>query len=103
MPDVRPPEVTELDLAAERVSSVLWTSGYRVAFDWIRLPIFEDSGLPVHDRGVTSVPGLTFIGLPWQHGMGSANLLAVARDAEHLAARWGASANRPGRPRAGRT
>ena len=88
VPDVRPPEVPELDLAAEGVSSVLWTSGYRVAFDWIRLPIFEDSGLPLHVRGVTSIPDLTFIGLPWQHGMGSANLVAVAQDAEHLASRW---------------
>jgi putative flavoprotein involved in K+ transport len=85
------PEVTELDLAAEGISTVLWTSGYRLAFDWIELPIFEDSGMPVHERGVTNVPGLTFLGLPWQRGMGSANLIAVVQDAEflaeHLAAR----------------
>lgn len=86
--EVRPPEVTELDLAAEGISTVLWTSGYRLAFDWIELPIFDETGLPRHDRGVTEVPGLTFIGLPWQHSMGSANLVDIATDAEHLAARW---------------
>ena len=47
--------------------------------------------MPVHERGVTNVPGLTFLGLPWQRGMGSANLVAVVQDAEylveHLAAR----------------
>jgi putative flavoprotein involved in K+ transport len=85
---VEPPEVTDLDLASEGVSTVLWTSGYRLAFDWIELPIFEPSGLPIHDRGVTSVPGLTFIGLPWQHTMGSANLVAMGQDAEYLASRW---------------
>lgn len=86
--DVHPPEVTELDLAAEGISTVLWTSGYRLAFDWIELPIFEETGLPRHERGVTEVSGLTFIGLPWQHSMGSANLVDIASDAEHLAARW---------------
>jgi putative flavoprotein involved in K+ transport len=86
--ELEPPEVTELDLAAEGISTVLWTSGYRLAFDWIELPIFEESGMPIHERGVTAVPGLTFIGLPWQRGMGSANLIAVVQDAEYLAARW---------------
>jgi putative flavoprotein involved in K+ transport len=86
--DFTPPEVTELDLAAEGISTVLWTSGYRLAFDWIELPIFEESGMPIHRRGVTEVPGLTFIGLPWQRGMGSANMVAFVKDAEHLAGRW---------------
>ncbi|HEX2754462.1 MAG TPA: NAD(P)-binding domain-containing protein [Candidatus Limnocylindrales bacterium] len=83
-----PPEVTELDLAAEGISTVLFTSGYRLDFSWIDLPIFEESGLPVHVRGVTEVPGLTFIGLPWQYSMGSANLVSFAQDAAYLAERW---------------
>jgi putative flavoprotein involved in K+ transport len=82
------PEVTELDLAAEGISTVLYTSGYRLDFSWIDLPIFEDSGMPIHVRGATDVAGLEFIGLPWQHSMGSANLIAVAQDAEYLAERW---------------
>lgn len=83
-----PPEVTELDLAAEGVAAILWTSGYRLTFDWIELPIFEESGMPIHRRGVSEVAGLTFAGLPWQHTMGSANLVAFLEDAEYLAARW---------------
>ncbi|MEO5939720.1 MAG: FAD-dependent oxidoreductase, partial [Candidatus Limnocylindrales bacterium] len=55
---------------------------------WIEFPIFEESGMPIHRRGVSEVPGLTFAGLPWQHTMGSANLLAFLEDAEYLAARW---------------
>jgi putative flavoprotein involved in K+ transport len=83
-----PPEVTDLDLAAEGISSVLWTSGYRPAFGWLELPVFDEYGLPRQVRGVTEVPGLTFIGLPWMYDMGSANLVGVARDAEHLARLW---------------
>ena len=83
-----PPEVIELDLAAEGVSTVLWSSGYRPAFDWIELPVLDELGLPVQPGGATAVDGLTFIGTPWLVDMGSANLVGLLRDAEGLAARW---------------
>jgi putative flavoprotein involved in K+ transport len=85
--DHEPAEVEELDLASEGISTVLWTSGYRPDFGWIELPVFDDLGLPITDRGVTDVPGLSFIGTPWLLDMGSANLIAVARDAETLVER----------------
>jgi putative flavoprotein involved in K+ transport len=86
--DFGPPEVTELDLAAEGVSTVLWTSGYRPAFGWIDLPVLDEYGLPRQVGGETDVPGLSFIGLPWMVDMASANLVGLVRDAEALAARW---------------
>jgi putative flavoprotein involved in K+ transport len=86
--DYQPAEVTELDLAAEGITTVMWTSGYRPAFDWIDIPVLDEFGLPRQTRGVTEVPGLTFIGLPWMHDMGSANLVGLARDAEYLARLW---------------
>jgi putative flavoprotein involved in K+ transport len=86
--DYEPPEVLELDLAVEGVSTVLWTSGYRLDFSWIDLPIFDEFGAPRHVRGVTEVPGLTFLGLPWQLNQGSATFFGVANDARYLAERW---------------
>jgi putative flavoprotein involved in K+ transport len=83
-----PPTVTALDLADERFSTVIWTSGYRPAFEWIELPIFDEFGLPRQDAGRTAVDGLAFIGLPWMVDMGSANLVSLVRDAEALAADW---------------
>jgi putative flavoprotein involved in K+ transport len=76
-----------LDLRREGVTSVIWTSGYRPAFSWIRLPIFDEFGLPHQTGGVSDVPGLSFIGVPWLVDLGSANLIALVRDAEDLAAR----------------
>ena len=58
---------TELVLGREGVKSVLWAGGYRPAFSWIDLPIFDDLGFPRAERGVTDVPGLAFVGLPWMH------------------------------------
>ena len=86
--DYEPPEVLELDLAAEGVSTVLWTSGYRLEFSWIDVPIFDEFGAPRHVRGVTGVAGLTFLGLPWQLNQTSATIFGVAGDAQYLAERW---------------
>jgi putative flavoprotein involved in K+ transport len=87
-PQHEPPELTELDLADAGISTVLWTTGYAPDYRWIDLPIHDEFGVPRHDRGVSEVPGLTFLGLLFQHDNASANLAGVARDAEYVAARW---------------
>ena len=85
-----PPEVGSLDLRAEGISTVLWTSGYRPAFDWIGPHVLDELGLPITTGGQTAVEGLSFIGTPWLVDMGSANLIGLVRDAEALAASLGA-------------
>ena len=86
--DYTVPEVTELDLATEGISTVLWTTGYAPDYDWLDVPVEREHGVPKHVRGITDVPGLTFIGMLFQLDNGSANLTGVARDAEYLASRW---------------
>jgi putative flavoprotein involved in K+ transport len=81
-----PGEVTVLDTAASRISAVVWCIGFGSDFRWVKLPIFDERGYPTHDRGVTPVSGLYFIGLPWLHTWGSGRFSGVGRDAEHLAA-----------------
>ncbi|HET9456580.1 MAG TPA: NAD(P)-binding domain-containing protein [Candidatus Limnocylindrales bacterium] len=83
-----PPPVEEIDLVAEGISTILWTSGYRLAFGrWIELPIFDDHGFPRTERGVSEIDGLGFVGVPWMTDQGSANLIGVARDAQHVVER----------------
>jgi len=83
----------ELDLRSAGIGAVVWCVGFRSDYRWIELPIFDGKGYPCHHRGVTSVPGITFLGLPWQHTWGSGRFSGVARDAaylaEHIAARAG--------------
>lgn len=75
---------TSLDLAAEGISSVVWAIGYRPDYRWVKVGVFDGSGRPTHERGVTSAPGLYFLGLPWLHTWGSGRFLGIARDAEHV-------------------
>ncbi|GLZ00423.1 MSMEG_0569 family flavin-dependent oxidoreductase [Actinoplanes sp. NBRC 103695] len=69
------------------VTAVVWATGFHRDHRWIEAPVFDGRGYPTHDRGVTSVPGLYFLGLPWQWTWGSGRFAGVARDAEHLAGR----------------
>lgn len=75
-----------LDLAAEGVTSIIWAIGYRPDYRWIKVGAFDGSGRPTHTRGVTAVPGLYFLGLPWLHTWGSGRFHGIARDAEHVVA-----------------
>lgn len=79
-------EPTELDLAEQGVTSIVWAIGYRPDYRWIEASAFDGAGRPMQNRGVTSVEGLTFIGLPWMHTWGSGRFLGIDRDAQHVAA-----------------
>jgi len=69
------------------VDAVIWATGYRPEYTWIKLPIFDGDGRLRHRRGVTEVPGLYFLGLTWQHTRGSALIGFVEADAEFTAKR----------------
>ena len=77
---VRFEDQAEIDVAA-----VVWATGFRVDHSWVDLPIFDDAGRLVHQRGVTEAPGLYFLGLSWQYTRGSALLGWVKDDAGYIA------------------
>lgn len=83
-PDAEP---TELDLRAAGITSVIWAIGYRADYSWVDVGVFDGRGHPTHHRGVTDVPGLFFLGLPWLHTWGSGRFAGIAPDAEHLSER----------------
>ena len=70
------------------VANVIWCTGFRHDLSWIDLPIFDESGSPMHERGVvTSEPGLYFVGLPFQFALASDLIPGVARDARYVVKR----------------
>jgi len=74
-----------VELATDDLAAVIWCTGYRSDFRWVEVPVFDGSGQPAHERGVTHAPGLYFIGLPWLHTWGSGRFCGVAEDAHHIA------------------
>lgn len=75
------------DYVVEGITSIIWSMGFHSDYRWIELPIFDGKGYPGHVRGVTTVPGIYFLGLPWQYTWGSGRFSGVAQDARYLAER----------------
>lgn len=73
------------DGSTHRPATVVWATGFRTDYSWITIPGVLLDGQVVHDRGRTRVPGLFFVGLPWQHTRGSSLLGFVQHDAEWVA------------------
>lgn len=70
------------------VANVLWCTGFRPDFAWIDLPIFGDDGFPKEERGVvTEMPGIGFVGLPFQFGFTSMLVVGAGPDASHVVGR----------------
>jgi len=91
-PFVPPPAPRALDLAAEGISTVLWATGYRRVYDWLRLPVVDARGEIRHRDGVVDgAPGLYVLGLRFLRRRNSSFLDGVGADAaalaDHLVAR----------------
>lgn len=68
------------------VANVIWCTGYRTGFqEWIDVPVLDEDGRPVHDRGVSAVDGLYFLGLFFLHALWSETIPGVQRDARYIA------------------
>jgi putative flavoprotein involved in K+ transport len=74
-----------LDYPVDALSAVIWSTGYQSDFSWVEIPVFDGKGYPGHDRGITPIAGLYFLGLPWLYTWGSGRFSGIARDAHYLA------------------
>ncbi|MBX6381869.1 MAG: NAD(P)-binding domain-containing protein [Microbispora sp.] len=95
--DAKGRDVVLADGRRVRPDGVVWATGFRAHYPWLRVPVLDERGAPVHREGVTAWPGLYFLGLPWQRTRGSAVLGWVDRDARALAERLTAAADTPGK------
>ncbi|MFE0024000.1 flavin-containing monooxygenase [Amycolatopsis sp. NPDC059021] len=77
--------ILELDLAAAGVRSIVWATGFATDYSWLRVDAFDEKGKPRHRRGVSSEPGVYFLGLPWLARRGSSFIWGVWHDAKFVA------------------
>jgi putative flavoprotein involved in K+ transport len=77
--------ILELDLARAGVTSIIWATGFATDYSWLKVDAFDDNGKPQHQRGVSSEPGVYFLGLPWQSRRGSSFIWGVWHDAKYVA------------------
>jgi putative flavoprotein involved in K+ transport len=77
--------ISQINLAHAGITSIIWATGYALDFGWLNLDAFDHEGRPVHQRGVSRVPGLYFLGLSWLTRRASPFIWGVWHDAEYLA------------------
>ena len=77
--------VLELDLAAVGITSIIWATGFRSDYSWLQVDALDDSGRPAHRRGISTEPGVYFVGLPWLSRRGSTFIWGVWHDASYVA------------------
>jgi putative flavoprotein involved in K+ transport len=75
-----------IDLAQAGIRTVLWATGYRREYPWLRVPVLDGRGELRHDGGITPEPGLYALGLYFMRRRNSSFLDGVGADAAELAA-----------------
>lgn len=84
-PDCVTDPILSLDLAAAGIGTIIWATGFRFDYSWLKFDAFDEQGRPRHHRGVSVEPGLYFLGLPWQSRRGSSFIWGVWHDAKYVA------------------
>jgi len=77
--------ILHLNLHDAGIAAIVWATGFALDFGWLHAGAFDERGRPQHQRGVTDVPGLYFLGLPWLSRRASSFIFGVERDAAYLA------------------
>ena len=81
-----------IDLRAENIRTVVWATGYKRHYPWLKVPVLDEHGEIRHEGGVMPEPGLYVLGMRFQRSKGSNLLDYVGRDAEvltkHIAERF---------------
>jgi putative flavoprotein involved in K+ transport len=75
-----------LDLVANRIGTVLWATGFRPDYRWLRVPAFDRKGHLRHEGGVVDAPGLYALGLNFMRRRKSSFIHGAEDDVRELGA-----------------
>lgn len=83
--DASEKQIIFADGSSLEAGTIIWATGFRSDYPWLQIPeIFNNKQNVIHETGVTLIPGLYFVGLPWQSSRGSALIGWVHRDAKFI-------------------
>ena len=84
-PDCLKEPILGLDLAKAGITTVLWATGFKSDYSWLKVNVFDDKGSPFHKRGITVMNGVYFLGLPNLVNRASSFIYGVWHDAKYIA------------------
>ena len=77
--------ILRLDLREAGITTIIWATGFAFDFGWLQVGALDARGAPMHRRGITEVPGLYVVGLPFLSRRTSSFIFGVEQDAARLA------------------
>ena len=79
------PPIRSLDLGGSGITTVIWCTGFRGDFSWVRLAdVLDAHGQPALEDGLAALPGIYFAGLDLALTRRSGTILAIAGEASRL-------------------
>ena len=78
-------KILRLDLRDAGITTISWATGFAFDFGWLQVGALDTRGAPVHRCGITEVPGLYVLGLPFLSRRASSFIFGVEQDAARLA------------------
>jgi putative flavoprotein involved in K+ transport len=75
----------QVDLARGEFRSVVWATGFRPDYSYLKVPVFDPRGRLKHDGGVIAAPGLYALGLSFLRRRKSSFIHGAGDDARDLA------------------
>jgi putative flavoprotein involved in K+ transport len=89
---------TTLDLNTGEIHTIVWATGYRPDYSWMKAPVLDHKGCIKHDAGVVRAPGMYVMGLNFLRRRKSSFMHGAVDDAadlsEHLATYLAAATQR---------
>ncbi len=76
--------IGSLNLVKENITNIIWATGYKPNFEFIKLPIFNADNNIKQLQGLTDIQGLYFLGIPWLIKRKSGIILGIKEDAEFI-------------------
>ncbi|MFT3758875.1 flavin-containing monooxygenase [Thauera sp.] len=84
-PDCLTNPILSLDLAAAGITTIIWATGFKFDFGWLKVNAFDEKGDPFHKRGISAESGIYFLGLPNLVNRASSFIYGVWHDAKYIA------------------
>jgi putative flavoprotein involved in K+ transport len=76
--------ITTLNLQEQKITTIIWATGFHSNYDYLKIPVFDEAGNPVHQHGISNEAGLYFLGLHWLRFRKSGIILGIQDDAEFI-------------------
>jgi putative flavoprotein involved in K+ transport len=78
---------TLLNLKEHDISCIIWCTGFDGDFSYLKLPVFNEKGVLMHQEGISEIKGLYFVGFPWLRKRKSGIILGIEEDVDFIGQR----------------